>query len=99
MARSGATSSAGGGVRRHGRTRSTVANSVLDQRDDLAVGQLRATTEESQLDQEAEPGDLGAESLDEADRRRRRPAGGEDVVDDEHPLPRLHRVDVDLEQI
>src|SRR5207244_1511820 len=91
----------GGGVRLQGRTRSTVATRllVLDQRDDLAAGQLRTPTEEVELDQEPQAGDHRAEALHEPTRRRRRAPGGEDVVDDENPLPRLHRVLVDLEHV
>src|SRR6516165_476420 len=80
----GASSSAAGGEwRRHGRTRLTVAIVALDaqERDDLVLPQPRATLQIDQLDDEPEPDDLAAQTLDEAHRRRRRPAGGEDVVD------------------
>ena len=61
------------------------------QREHIESLQLGPPVEEPQLQQEPEARDPAAESLDQADRRRRRPAGRRDVVDDEHPVARAAR--------
>ena len=66
---------------------------------DLAAVEAVAAVEESELDEEREAHDLAAEPLDEAEGRRGRAAGREDVVDDEHLLAGRDRVAVDLEQV
>ena len=50
-----------------------------------------------QLDHEREARDLAPQPPDELDRAHHRPAGREQVVDDEDPLSGLDRVGVDLE--
>src|SRR5579885_1197487 len=71
---------------------------VMEQRQDLALRELAAPVEEAQLDDEAQTGDPGAEPFDQADGGRRRPPGGEDVVDHQHLLVVVDRVAVQLEQ-
>src|SRR5829696_68870 len=110
-ARSGAISSAGSADRRHGSTRVIVAmaryplgteetgatHSVIGhQGDDVVAGQTPPAVQEPELEDEAEPGHDRAELLDQANGRRRRAPGGQDVVDHEHPFARRHRVPVDL---
>ena len=55
--------------------------------------------EGGQLDEEREPDDDPAEPFDEAGRGRGGAAGRDHVVDDEHPLARVHGVAVDLEEV
>src|SRR5437868_2829602 len=80
--------------------RSTVliGSLVMEQRQDVASGELAAAVEEVELDHEAEPGDLGPEALDQADGGCSRATGGEDVVDHQHPLVESDRVAVQLQQ-
>src|SRR5438105_1582112 len=72
---------------------------VGDQGQHLAAGQLLAAVEKAELDHEAQSHDGAAELLDQADRRRRGPAGGEHVVDDDHLVAGLDGVTVDLEEV
>src|SRR5437660_3761044 len=82
--------------------RSTVlkppASLVMEQRQDVAPGQLPAAVQEAELDDEPQPGDLGPEPLDQPDGGRRRAPGGEDVVDDQDLLVDGDGVAVQLEQ-
>ena len=59
--------------------------------------ELRRAVEEPELDQEREADDPGPEVLDQLHGRGGRPPGGEDVVDDQHPVPGLEGVLVDLD--
>ena len=61
--------------------------------------QLAAAVQRDELDQERQRVHFAAEPLDQIGGRARRAAGGEQVVDDQHPLPLLHRVVVDLERV
>src|SRR2546423_15083708 len=70
---------------------------VVEQRQDVASREPAAAVEEVELDHEAQPGDLGPEALDEADRCGGRATGGEDVVDHEHALVDGDGVAVQLE--
>src|SRR3954449_11013754 len=70
---------------------------VLEQRVDLAPGELLAPGEERQLDQEAAADDLAAEHLDELAKGARRSARCEQIVVDEHPRAAGQRVAVQLE--
>src|SRR5947209_14749336 len=108
VARSGATSSAGGAAfRRQGSTLVTVAitagygtapalsgRSVGQERRDGAAGEPFAAGQEAEVHEEREPDDLGPEPLEQRGGRGCGAAGGEDVVDHEHLLARLHRVEV-----
>ena len=60
-------------------------------------GQPPAPAEVGQLDHHRHRDDDPAEGLDELDAGGQRAAGGQDVVDDEHPLARPQRVGVQLE--
>ena len=72
--------------------------SVLDEGVDLVVLELRASLQELELDQARDAADHAAAAFDERDRRLRRPAGGQDVVDDQDALALLDRVPVELER-
>ena len=76
----------------------SAADSVREQRVDLELAELVAPLERGQLDHEREAGDLAAQTSDELDRAHHRPAGGEQVVHDEHALARGDRVGMDLER-
>src|SRR5687768_6268488 len=71
---------------------------VVEQRQDVAFRELAAAVEEAELDDEREPGDLGPETLDQADGGGGGATGGEDVVDHQHPLVDGHRVAVQLQK-
>src|SRR5205814_2850775 len=66
---------------------------------DSAALELGPAAERHQLEQERETDDGSAQTLDQPGGRGGRAAGGDHVVDDQHPLARVHRVAVDLEQI
>src|SRR5918998_2541254 len=57
-----------------------------DQAEHVVIRQFRPTVEESQFDDEREPGDVTAEALDEPAGRCGGAAGGQYVVDDVHPF-------------
>src|SRR5687768_7468528 len=76
----------------------TAPSLVVEQRQDVAFRELAAAVEEAELDDEREPGDLGAETLDQADGGGCGATGGEDVVDHQHPLVDGHRVAVQLQK-
>ena len=61
--------------------------------------QLAAAVQRDELDEKRERVHFPAEAGDQIGGRRRRAAGGEQVVDDQHALPLLHRVVVDLERV
>src|SRR6478735_3816440 len=69
-----------------------------DEHVDRAAGQLVAPAERLELHEERQPDDLGAAALQEGDRGRRRAAGGQDVVDDQHAGARRDGVRVDLDR-
>ncbi len=64
-------------------------------RGDLADGPTSG--QEAQVHQHGHPVDVGAAALDQARGRRRRAAGGEHVVDQQHPVAGPQAVDVRLE--
>src|SRR5215468_95862 len=90
----GEISSAGAGAcRRQGRTLSTVGIVcapflVGDEALHLVALEVVPAAEVGELDGEAQAHDLAAQTLDQPDCSSRRAAGGEHVVDDQHPLPR-----------
>ena len=57
----------------------------------------RTAVQECELDQKATPHDLTPESLDQIAQRACRPAGGEQIVVDEHTGAVAHRVCVQLQ--
>ncbi len=61
------------------------------------LGQLRATAERIELDDEGAARDLGAQLLDEQTARRRRAPGGDEIVDQQYPVVRGERVYVHFE--
>src|SRR5438309_11191202 len=64
-----------------------------------AADELGTAAELDELEQECEARDDPTQPLDEAGRRRGRPAGCDHVVDDQHPLAREHGIPMDLEAI
>src|SRR5690606_32919757 len=66
---------------------------------DVVWLELLAPAEERELDDEGAADDLGAGLLDELAARLRRPAGGDEVVVDEHAPPVGERVAVDLDRV
>ena len=69
---------------------------ILNQRKYIDAGELRAAVEKRQLDRERRARNLRAELPQELHRRRRRPAGREKVVANEHSLPGAYCVNVNL---
>src|ERR1019366_8428938 len=61
--------------------------------------ELRAALEEVEFDREAEAGDLAAKLTHQLHRRLHGAAGGEQIVDDDHALSRLDRVEMDFEGV
>src|SRR5438034_6162783 len=76
-----------------------LGRSVLDDARDAPAVQAVASLEEVELDEEAETDDLALQSLDQLDRALDGPARGQQVIDDEHPLPGADRVTMDLERV
>jgi hypothetical protein len=72
---------------------------ITDNRVNVLARQLLPAREELELDEEREAGHLAAEPFDQAHHGRGGAAGREHVVDDEHPLSRLDRVTMDLQQV
>src|SRR5881296_294434 len=72
---------------------------IDDQCVERRLFQLVPTVEKRELDHECHPDDLPAEQADQPQGRPHRTPGGEEVVDGEHPLPRLDRVFVDRERV
>src|SRR5262245_5006610 len=70
---------------------------VDDQRIDRVALQPLAALQKGQLDQEGGPDHRSSEALDEPERGRHRPPGGEQVVDGENALAPGDRVLVDRE--
>src|SRR5690606_27533117 len=73
--------------------------SVVDQRDDRRVAERLAPREESELDDEREPGDDAALLPHELGRGRGRAARCDQVVDDQITCVRANRIRVHLEVI
>src|SRR6266702_3981820 len=71
----------------------------MQQAEDVVLRELRTAFEEIELHGEAEAGDFAAKLPHQLHRRLHRPAGGEQVVDDDHALPRLDRVEVNLQRV
>src|SRR5438093_1345311 len=100
------TSNSDGAVpcRLQGRTRlgEAIVRALLlvgDQGEDVVTGQLVAAVQEAQLDDEPKADHRPAQLLDQANGRGRRPARGQDVVDDDGPFAGGDGIAVDLEQI
>jgi hypothetical protein len=72
---------------------------VVEQAEDVVLGEFGAAFEEVELDGEGEAGDLSAELLDELDGGLHGAAGGEQVVDQDDALAGLDGVEVDLQRI
>src|SRR5206468_9355782 len=70
---------------------------VGDQRRDVIAGELVASFERGELDQECEADDLALELLHELDGAGHSATRREEVVDDQHPRARLDRILVHLE--
>src|SRR2546428_7422955 len=69
------------------------ASSVVDDEGmEREALELVAAVEEGELDQERHADDVAPELLDQPERRGHRTARGEQVIDGEYALPRLHRV-------
>src|ERR1700737_2591463 len=64
---------------------------------DVVFRQVVRALEELELDQEGDTDHLAAQLLDQTGGRPRGASSGKQVVDDDHGLPRLDRVLVDLE--
>lgn len=62
---------------------------------DVVLAEFVAAFEVGQFDQEGQAGDLAAELFDQFTRRDHRTAGGQQVVDHEHPGPRHALSDID----
>src|SRR5260221_3026203 len=73
--------------------------SILDQTDDIDTGKTRASLESEELHREPGPDHLGVQAFGEQPRRRGRSSRGEQVVDDQHFLPRRQSIDMDLQTI
>src|SRR3989442_13061535 len=72
---------------------------VVDEREHLDALEATATAQEGELDHEGAGDHLAAAALYQLDRRRGRAAGGEEGVDDQHPVAGADRVGVDLESV
>src|SRR5438045_9720122 len=77
--------------------RTPIGDLVVDQREEVIAGDLLAALQEVELDQARYPADLPADPLYERGGGLGRPASSQDVVDDQHPLPGVHGVRVQLE--
>src|SRR5579863_5151412 len=73
--------------------------SVRKERDDVMTRELVASAQVSQLDQEGEGVDAGAEALEQPPRSGGGAARCEQVVDDQHVVATADGVGVDLERI
>src|SRR5688500_1532243 len=107
-ARTGASSSGSADAfewRRHGSTRFVtrsvvaIASVVPQQGNHVVPRELPSSTEEPELDDEGEPDDDASQALDEPHGGRGGAARRQHVVDDQRPLPRPHRVLVDLQEV
>src|SRR5437879_11418526 len=72
---------------------------IDDQRMQRLLLQLVAAVEEGELDHDRDTDDAAAELVDQAQRRRHRAAGREQIVHGEHALPGLDRILVDRERV
>src|SRR5262245_15102666 len=72
---------------------------IDDERMDRMLLELVTAVEECQLDHERDTHDSPAQLIDQAQRRRHRAAGGQEVVHHEDALPDLDRVLVDGERV
>ena len=63
------------------------------------VSQALPTLEPHKFDQERQGPYIAAEPSDELGRRPRRPAGRQQIVHDEHPLPTMHSVIMHFERV
>src|SRR5439155_16529443 len=75
------------------------ATSVLQNRVDVLARQLAAAVQSHQLDQECESVHLAAEAFHQVGGRARSPARSQEVVDDQHALPRANRVFMNLQRV
>src|SRR4029453_6991198 len=73
--------------------------SVLDDACHAPVVEPLATLEELELDEERQADALALQTLDQLDRALHRATGRQQVIDDEHLLPRLDRIAMDLERV
>src|SRR5712692_7343530 len=71
---------------------------VLDQRKNVEAGKLRAPFQETEFDGEARARDFASEFTHQRNRRRGGAARGEQIVADQHALPRTHSILVDFER-
>src|SRR5688572_6226256 len=76
---------------------SDVAASILNQAEHLERVELLAPLEEAQLHQHGATIDHTAGLLDEPAARLEGAAGGEQVIDDQHPVAGADTVDVDMQ--
>lgn len=65
----------------------------------VIAGQLVAPLQAFELDEKIQTDDLAAKLSYEMDRRFRRTAGGQQVIDDKHPLADLHGISVDSKRV
>src|SRR5664280_3284 len=72
---------------------------VVEEAEDVVLGELAAALQEVEFDGEGEAGDLASKLLHELDGGLHGAAGGEQVVDDHHALAWLNRVEMDLQRI
>src|SRR6185503_854453 len=73
--------------------------SVLEDGVNRVAGELGASVQRDQLDEEGEGVHFPTEAGHQLGGRARGAARGQQVVDDQHPLPLLHRIVVNLERI
>ena len=72
---------------------------VVEQAEDVVLGEAFAAAEEVEFDGEGEAGDFAAELFDELDGGFHGAAGGEQVVDEQDALAGLDGVEVDFERV
>src|SRR5207302_10493054 len=79
------------------RTPALVVFSEFDLTPDIVPGEHLPAFEVGELDQEPEPDHLAAQQLDQLRHREVGPAGGDEIVHDQHPLARFDRIVVDVD--
>src|SRR5262249_14600896 len=72
---------------------------VVQEREHLCIGKLLAAIEEVELHHESHARDFGAQGFRQLDAGVSRAASGQQVVDNDHPLPRLDRIFVNLQRV
>src|SRR5438105_10698224 len=80
-------------------TSALVAFIEFDLTPDIVSGEYLPALQVDQLDQKAEADHGSAQHLDQLGHRQRGPAGGDQVVHDQHPLARPDGVLVDVEDV